>query len=244
MPDRQRSVLVTGASRGIGASVCNELVKQGHQVIGLSRTFNDNDSQIHADKSESGNFTGYSLDMEEISGIEPCIKHVIQDHTVDALVCCAGQGKFGSLVEFSTHQIQQLVTVNLLSHLLLCRYLLPTLRTHSRSDIVFIGSENAIQGGRYGAVYSATKAGLRGFAQALQHECSAANCHIGIINPGMTRTSFFENLTFEPGDDASHAIDPQTVANCVLQLLTAPDNSVINEINLNPLKKVVKKKPV
>ena len=60
----------------------------------------------------------------------------------------------------------------------------------------------------------------------------------------MTRTSFFENLTFEPGDDASHAIDPQTVANCVLQLLTAPDNSVINEINLNPLKKVVKKKPV
>ncbi len=242
MQDKQRTILVTGASRGIGAAICYELTNHGHQVVGLSRSGSLNTQRQLSNSEDSPELTMYSLDLEDLSSIEPRIKEIVATHAIDALICCAGQGRFGSLEEFSSDQIQQLIGVNLLSNVLLCRYLLPALKSRERSDIVFIGSENALAGGRYGAVYSASKAGLRGFAQSLQYECSASNCHVGIINPGMTRTTFFENLSFQPGEEASHAIDPETVAACVLQLLSAPDNSVINEINLNPLKKVVKKR--
>lgn len=243
MQARSRTVLLSGASRGIGKAISEALLKQNHRVIGITRSSDANtEDESTVENTRSKPLVNYHLDLENLAAIEPFVNRIIRLHPIDALICCAGQGRFGSLEEFSSDQIQQLTTVNLLSHLLLCRHALPTLKRNDRSDIVFIGSENALHGGRYGAVYSASKAGLRAFAQSLQHECSSSNCHIGIVNPGITRTSFFDNLSFEPGDDSANAIDPDTVASCVMQLLNAPDNSVINEINLDPLKKVVNKK--
>jgi len=215
----------------------------GHHVIGLSRF-----ESTAADKTRQSqqilpsSVDTFSVDLSDFGNAEQIITEVINKHEIDGLICSAGFGRFGSLEEFSTSQIQQLVQTNLLSHIMLCRWLLPSLKKSRRSDIVFVGSESALQGGRFGAVYSASKFGLRGFAQALRYECSKANCHIGIVNPGMTRTEFFEDLNFQPGPEANHAIDEITVAEAVLTLLSSPDNSVIDEINLSPLQKVVSKK--
>ena len=234
----KRTIVVTGASSGIGAEVCRLAIEQGYQVIGLARYSNSRDTL----DSVSTGLDSITLDITDPSACESVVEKIIREHHIDGLVCCAGAGRFGSLEEFSLSQISDLIQVNLLAHMNVCRLLIPSLKTRKRSDIVFIGSENALKGGRFGAVYSAAKAGLRGFAQALQHECSASNCHVGIVNPGMTRTEVFDALDFEPGEDQSNAIDPQSVAQAVLQMLSAPDNSVIDEINISPLKKVVRKK--
>ena len=243
----KRTVLVAGASRGIGAAVCKKLDDGGHQVIGVSRFETRIDGknieptlpQAHLPSSVDT----FCVDLSDFESAEKKISDIDKQYSIDALICSAGYGRFGSLEEFSNKQIQQLLNTNLLSHMMLCRYLLPSLKKANRSDIVFIGSESALQGGRFGAVYSATKAGLRGFAQALRYECANANCHIGIVNPGMTRTAFFDELNFEPGPGINHAIDDATVAEAVATLLSAPDNSVFDEINLSPLQKVVAKKP-
>lgn len=233
-----RTIIVTGASSGIGAEVCKLATEHGFKVIGLARYSNSRDLV----ESTKTSLVKVTVDITDSSACESAVAQIIREHNVDGLVCCAGTGRFGSLEEFSLTQINDLVQINLLAHMNLCRLLIPTLKIRNRSDIVFIGSENALRGGRFGAVYSATKAGLRGFSQALQHECSASNCHVGIVNPGMTRTEFFDTLDFEPGEDENNAIDPQSIAQAVLQMLLASDNSVIDEINISPLKKVVRKK--
>jgi len=242
----KRNILVAGASRGIGAAVCRKLDDDDHHVVGISRfetkaTGIPNKPSTSQDPLPSAVQT-YNVDLSDLGNAEKAVRKIIDKHPIDGLICNAGVGRFGSLEEFSTLQIQQLLNTNLLSHIMLCRWLLPSLKKASRSDIVFIGSEAALQGGRFGAVYSASKAGLRGFAQALRYECAKANCHIGIINPGMTRTGFFDELSFEPGPDPNHAIDELSVADAVMTLLSAADNSVIDEINLSPLQKVVSKK--
>jgi len=242
----KRKILVAGASRGIGAAVCRKLDDDGHQVIGISRSETktaekqNKPSNSHAPLPST--VVTYQVDLSDIENAEKTVRSIVAQYPIDGLICSAGFGRFGSLEEFSPLQIQQLLNTNLLSHIMLCRWLLPSLKKATRSDIVFIGSESALQGGRFGAVYSASKAGLRGFAQALRYECAKANCHIGIINPGMTRTGFFDELNFEPGPEPNHAIDEETVADAVMTLLSAADNSVIDEINLSPLQKVVSKK--
>jgi short-subunit dehydrogenase len=139
-------------------------------------------------------------------------------------------------------QIQQSIALNLISPLCIARDCIPTLRKRERSDIVFIGSTSALQGARYGSLYSAAKFGLRGVAQALSHEVASANCHVGIVQPGSVRTSFFDQLSFEPGPDEAHALHAEDVASAVRSMLTSPDRAVINELLVQPRQHVVQKR--
>ena len=120
------------------------------------------------------------------------------------------------------------------------RALVPVMKKQKKGKIIFLGSQSALQGGQQGSVYSATKFGLRGFAQALREECAKSRLHVSIVNPGMVRTKFFDKLSFSPGDDPTNAIEPEDVAEVVLSILKMREGTVIDEINLSPLNKVIK----
>lgn len=235
-----RTCLITGSSSGIGAASANRLLQAGYTVLGLSRTAAE--STPDNSQSSPGRLINTACDVTDTQQLQRVVTELCSQHPIDSIVCNAGIGRFGSLEEFSISQINDLLSINLLSQIHLCRMVLPTLKNRDRSNIVFIGSESALTGGRYGAVYSAAKFGLRGFAQSLRHECANSNCHIGIVNPGMVRSEFFASLDFEPGEAADNALHSEDVANAVLHLLESPDHAVIDEININPLKRVVKKK--
>jgi short-subunit dehydrogenase len=233
---KDRKFLVTGSSCGIGHAICSTLLKQGHQVIGISRSPAN-------DLNANSLFTHVQLDLSSNLQATSTIKSLLNTHNdISGLVNNAGSGMFGSLEEFSLKQIEASLQLNLISAIHLTRLMISTLKKQPRSDIIFMGSESALQGGRYGSVYSAAKFGLRGFAQALRHECARSNTHVGVINPGMVRSDFFQSLSFEPGDQKDNALEPEDVANAVLSLINCKDNAVIEEITLNPLKRVVKKR--
>ncbi len=118
--------------------------------------------------------------------------------------------------------------------------LLPALKRKTNSDLIFIGSEAALKGSRKGAIYCASKFAIRGFTQALREECGKSNVRVCLINPGMVKTAFFDELAFEPGDHESNAILPEDVAVAVSYVLGSRMQMVIDEINLSPLNKVVK----
>lgn len=231
--NKNNVVLVTGASRGIGRACCDALANTGVSVISLSRT---TPNDIPASE------THYSVDLEDLAETASTIKQVLKSHSIGAIICNAGRGDIGSLENFSAQQIQASLTFNLISPLCIVRQCLPTLRSRERSDIVFIGSTSALQGGRYGTIYSAAKFGLRGIAQALSFEVAGANCHVGIVHPGMARTDFFNDLDFEPGPDEAHALNVNEIADAVLTMLQAPDNAVISELVVQPRQHVVQKR--
>jgi len=119
---------------------------------------------------------------------------------------------------------------------------LPRLKKKGFGDIVFIGSEAALQGSKNGAIYCASKFALRGFAQSLRAECAKGGVRISTINPGMVQTSFFESLDFQPGEEPANYIEPSDVSDVVKLILTARPGTVFDEINLSPLKKVIRSK--
>jgi NADP-dependent 3-hydroxy acid dehydrogenase YdfG len=230
----KRTVLVTGASSGIGRAVAQNLLQQGHTVIGASRDCRKFTRQMD-------NFSSVQLDLSQLNDIPLKIRQLQKMFTeIDAVVFSAGVGQFGSVEEFSYPQIEALMTINFTSQVFLTKALLPALKRKTNSDLIFIGSEAALKGSRKGAVYCASKFALRGFTQALREECGNSNVRVCLINPGMVKTAFFENLTFEPGDHESNAILPEDVAAAVLYVLDSREQIVIDEINLSPLNKVVK----
>ena len=114
------------------------------------------------------------------------------------------------------------------------------MKKRAAGDIVFMGSESARSGGKRGAVYSAAKFGLRGLAQSLRQECAASGIRVSIINPGMVKTAFFDELDFQHGDEVDNYILPEDVASAVLTIIEARAGTVFDEINLSPQKKVIR----
>ena len=231
-----RTIIVTGASKGIGRSVCETLLKDGHSVVGLSRSKPDSLLDFTA-------FTPIQIDLLDNDAIATKLPKLLKQHPeISGLVNNAGVGMFGSLEEFSFAQISNSLQINLLSAIHITRLLVSHLKQQQRGDIVFVGSESALQGARYGSIYSAAKFALRGFSQSLRHECANSNTHIGIVNPGMVSSHFFDDLKFQPGAEANHSLKPIDVALAVTHLINSPDHSIVEEITLNPQKRVVKKK--
>jgi NADP-dependent 3-hydroxy acid dehydrogenase YdfG len=231
-----RTILVTGASSGIGRAVAKNLLQQGHVVIGISRDC----SQF---KYSMANFHPVQFNLSQLQELPQKMRELEQQFpALDTVVFCAGAGQFGSLEEFSYAQIQALMTINFTSPLFLTRALLPSLKRKTRSDLIYIGSEAALKGSRKGAIYCASKFALRGFTQALREECSKDQVRVCLINPGMVKTPFFDRLSFAPGDDESNYLIPEDVADAVSYVINSRAQMVIDEINLNPATKVVKKK--
>ena len=188
-------------------------------------------------------FSQATIDLSDLEHLPEQLRLLASEHEdIDSVVCAAGVGRFGSLEEFSYQQIRELIDINLTSQLYVVRAFLPLLKRRGRGDVVLIGSEAALAGGARGAVYSATKFALRGFCQSLRQESAAAGIRVTLINPGMVRTDFFDQLDFEPGEDLAHAIVPEDIAVAVKMVLSARAETVFDEINLSPLKKVVRRK--
>ena len=231
---KERKVLVTGSSDGIGRSITLSLLKSGAKVIGLARDH----SKFNP---ETKNYIKYKTDFSNEEILLNTIAKIIKEHKdLDCLVSNAGFGKFGTLETFSSKEINDFIFTNLTSHMILTNKILPHLKKIRKGNIIFIGSESALKGGKNGSLYSAAKFGLRGFSQSIREESCSKNIHVSLINPGMVRTSFFNNLDFMPGEDNSNAIEPDDIGKIIIDILSTRNGSVIEEINLSPLKKVIK----
>lgn len=227
-----RTILVTGAGSGIGLATSRRVLREGGRVVGVGRTPPDEDF------GES--FRWETLDLGDLDPLPAAFEALSRElPELDGLVANVGMGRFGSLEEHSATQIRELVDLNFTSQVLLARAFLPAFKGRRRGDLIFLGSEAAVQAGRRGAVYSATKFALRGLAEALRLEGAKSGVRVSIIHPGMVRTEFFDDLAFEPGPDPENALRPEDVAAAVLQILKSPPEMVFDEIRLSPLKKSI-----
>lgn len=236
MNTNSRKILITGASAGIGRATYQKLLNKGHHVIGIARDF----SRCPCSDSR---FTPITLDLEGIDTLPQQLQAVAKEHNnIDAVICCAGRGQFGSLEEFSYEQIRSLIDLNFVSQAYVARAFLPGLKRQQSGTLIFIGSEAALRGSRQGSIYCASKFAVRGLAQALRDECSKSGVSVSIVNPGMVKSEFFDELSFTHGDDEDNYLLPEDVADAIALIINARNSVVLDEINLSPLKSVVVKK--
>jgi 3-hydroxy acid dehydrogenase / malonic semialdehyde reductase len=229
----ERTILVTGSSSGIGHAICKRLLENGHTVIGLAR-------RSESAELISERFHRFSIDLSKLERLPEFFEMLnTRFPQINTLICNAGKGQFGHLEQFSYAQIRSLMDLNFLSHTYLVKTFLPQFKQKERADILFIGSEASLSGKKKGSIYCATKFALRGFAQALREECATSNVRVSILQPGMVRTPFYDNLDFAPAEGHFHALHPNDIADAVDMILKLRKEAVCDEILLSPIKKVI-----
>ena len=231
---KDKCILVTGSSSGIGYEITSKLLNLGAKVIGIARNHDKS-------KLKNKNYVTYKCDLSVHEKTEIILKKILKNHPqINCLISNAGYGEFGPLENFSTSQIASFMATNLTSHLVITKHLLSHFKRIKMGDIIFIGSESGLLGAQNGSLYCAAKFGLRGFSEALSKDVAKKNIRVSIINPGMVRTDFFENLNFEPGSNEGNAICIKDISSTVEYILNLNRNTIVNEINLSPIKKAIK----
>ncbi len=232
---KNKTFIISGTSSGIGKFLTKKLLNLEASVIGLSRT----NTNIKPNK----NYLHYQIDLRELEKSNDLYQNILKNHgVINGIISNAGYGIFKNIENFSISEIQNFIKLNLTSHILLVRAFLPHMKKNKKGSIVFLGSEASLRGNKYSSIYSACKFGLRGFAQSLRKESSNKNLAVTIINPGLVKTNFFKKLNFEPGDGKSETIHPNDIAKIIIDVLSMHSRTIIDEINLSPLKNVIKKK--
>lgn len=220
-----KTAVVTGASRGIGASIAAALLTDGWRVIALGRS-------IPAKSVEH-----IRCDFSKLNEVELAAKKLAkQDVEIDLVVCAAGMGKFVSAEGFSVQQIEEIMRVNFMANAVLLGALLPAMKKRKSGKIIVIGSEAALQGARLGSIYCASKFALRGYCQSLRAECRSSNIAVSLINPGLVRTQFHDDCHFEPAPSDVNALTVGNVCYFVMSAVGLPISAVVEEINLQPIK--------
>jgi short-subunit dehydrogenase len=217
--------LVTGASSGIGAAIVSELLGSNWRVVGISR---------RSSELSNANYHHIALDLTDTKKLAEVIPSVIKDHgPLTLLINNAGVGHFAPHEELSLGQITELVQLNLLAPLVVARGFLRSLK-ETRGWIISIGSFSAHEASSFGAAYAATKAGLEHFSRSLFDEVRRSGVKVATITPDITRTPFYDRLSFYPEEGDNVAVTPECVAQALMQILAERPGTVTTQITLRP----------
>ncbi|KAJ0736066.1 putative 3-dehydrosphinganine reductase [Helianthus annuus] len=189
IPIKSRHVLITGGSSGIGLALARQAAAEGARVTILARDFNKLEEAKNSIQLSTGvEVDIVSVDVCDFEAVKEAVKSV---GPIDVLVCNQGVFVAQEIVNQEMKDIRSMINVNFIGTVNLVKAALPGMKNRSDRKPVSIAfmSSQAGQVGIYGyAVYSATKFGLRGLAEALQQEVIADDIHVSLIFPPETNT--------------------------------------------------------
>lgn len=190
------TVLLTGASSGIGAASARHLVSRGFRVYGTSR---------RPEKEESEGIRWLALDVGDEASVRSAVEALLaRESSLDALVCNAGFGIFGSIEEVPIEEAQRQLDTNFFGVLRCLRAVLPHMRERRAGRIVLVGSLAGRAPIPFQAHYSASKAAVDSLAMALANEVRAHGIQVSLIEPGDIDTPFNEAMHWQGRDHSAY----------------------------------------
>lgn len=228
----EKTVIVTGASSGMGKGIATRLIKERNcKVIGIAR----NETKMKAFVEELGadakQFSYHLFDVSDYGNWEDFARHLKENEiSVDVLVNNAGVlPAFKRFDRYSVEEIERVMAVNFFSCAYAIHTLLPLLLEQGNEPaIINIDSSAALMALAGTTVYSASKAALKSLSEALREELRG-KCYVGLVCPGFTKTDIFRNQKAEGGEKALDLISTscEKMVHMIMKGITAQKSLMI-----------------
>jgi NAD(P)-dependent dehydrogenase (short-subunit alcohol dehydrogenase family) len=230
-----KTILVTGGGRGLGAAICNNLALDGANIVVAD--LDENSARATAEQLKQQGIKAHALrlDVGQSDSIHSALGATQEIFGgLDVVVNNAGTDVTASIEEISETDWERVLRTNLHGPFLLSKYALPMLRKAGAGQIVNICSTAAKRCWPNASAYHASKWGLLGLTHALHAELRSQGIKVTAVIAGGMRTPFL--LDRFPDIDPGVLQDPDNVARTVRFLLSLPDESVIPEIMVLPMR--------
>jgi 3-oxoacyl-[acyl-carrier protein] reductase len=192
------NVLVTGGSRGIGLAISRRIAHAGYNVIAVARRESDElrDAIRIVAECNSGALHFRAFDLNEIDAIPSFVKTLRDEFgPIYGLINNAGIGTEGLLATRHNTEIEALVRLNILSPVILSKYVVRQMMAHGAGRIVNMSSIIATTGYNGLSVYGASKAAATGFTRSLAREVGKLGITVNAIAPGFVETELTQGLS-------------------------------------------------
>lgn len=219
--------LITGASRGIGRAIADELASTHHLLLG------GRDLAALADLSSSfPSAEPFAAELRDAGQVAAAVAGIPR---LDVLIHSAGVLRMGSVGDLPDEAWRESFEVNVFAVASLTRALLPALRS-ARGQVIAINSGSGYSSGAGSAVYSGTKFALRAFTDALREEEREHGVRVSSIHPGRVATDMQEELHAWEGKEylPSAWIQPHQVARAVRLAVDAGRESTVESLSIRP----------
>jgi NAD(P)-dependent dehydrogenase (short-subunit alcohol dehydrogenase family) len=242
-PQHQRAALVTGGSRGIGRAIASALLESGIHVMIAGRDLDALRAAV-ADLTLPAHHGGATIEAVAGDVRREAEARAMVDATVarfgglDILVNNAAVGILTQTVSMTGDQWRETIETNLNGPFYCTHAAIPRLRERGGGWIINISSLASANPFAGGAAYSASKAALNAFGEALMQELRYDSIRVTTICPGSVNTGFGG---MEAGSTADWKLAPADVARVVIDLVAHPDRSLPSRVDLRPSKPPRKK---
>lgn len=223
---KNKNVLITGATDGLGFSIAKGLIKKGCKVYGVGR--NEERIQKAKRKLNSPNFSLYSCDVSDYKQITEVVKKIGK---VDILINNAGVWLEGKLQDFSKDEISETIDINLKGVIYSTKAILPQMLKQNDGYIINISSTSGLTGRSSQSVYVASKFGVTGFTKSLQEDLKETNIKIAGFYPGGMSTKLFEKAGTPKNN--KDWMDTDKVAEILLFMLERDDTMIMDHVVIN-----------
>ncbi len=238
-PFSGRVAVVTGARSGIGRAIALGLAGLGASICLVGRWSAALGAVADEVRAAGAGAVQFIADLADEDALDGLVSRLRADlDRVDFLVQSAGVIELGSVAAAPVADLDRQYRINLRAPFVLTQGLLPLLRS-SAGQVVFINSSAAMQSRANASQYSATKHGLRALADGLRREVNNDGIRVLSIYPGRTATPMQEGLRKLDGraDDPERMLQPEDVAQTVIQALRLPRTAEITDIHIRPMQK-------
>lgn len=235
---KDKTVIVTGASAGIGWATALALAEQGASLILTARRA-DRLAQLTKEARDRGAAEAISVvgDARKQETADRAVKTALDKFGyIDILVNNAGMGSYKDLVDTSVEEYDEIMDTNMRSTFVFTRAAVPAMLKRGAGTILMVSSMAGLYGFPSEAVYCASKFAQVGFVQALDRELRSKGIKVGVICPGGVKTEFaLGKGRTEAGVAASGMLEPEDVAKAIEFACAQGPNSRIIEIQLRTM---------
>jgi NAD(P)-dependent dehydrogenase (short-subunit alcohol dehydrogenase family) len=228
-----KTVLVTGAGRGLGKELALAFARAGADVVGTARTRDQVSDTIEEIRGMGRRALPIVADVTQEEQVLAMTSQALEQFgAIDILINNAGMAVYGPFVEQHAEDWRAMIETNLMGTLLCTHAALPSMLARGDGLVINIASVAGIHGLPNEAVYCASKHGVRGFTDSLAVELKEQGIRVVGIYPGGMDTPFWDVQTYN--GDRTRIMEPARVAEMVLAVASQPPGILVREVILFP----------
>jgi short-subunit dehydrogenase len=206
---RGETVLITGASSGIGKVTALYMAEKGYRVVGTSRSL-ARLTDLRAEASSRNLTIAYlELDINSDEAVGATLPRLMEEHgTIDVLVNNAGYGLWGPVEGLSMAELKAQFEANFFGAVRLINAVLPGMVRQRKGTIINVSSILGRMGTPFTGAYAASKFALEGLSESLRAEVWPLGVRVAVVEPGVFSTNFQKNLVVGQGVSSRDAYFP------------------------------------
>ena len=229
------AVLITGASRGIGAATARRFAAAGYDLLLVARASESFSAIASELRAQGRRVETLALDLADAAAVEPGIRELCSRGLLPTvLINNAGAAWTGPLMQMPLEQWQWLLQLNLTSVFQVCRVVVPLLRDQGGGLILNVSSHAARNAFPDWGAYCSSKAALASFSRCLAEEERNRGIRVGTLTLGAVNTPLWDSETVAAGFDRRAMLSADQAATALLFLAQQPSTQSVEDLTLMP----------